>query len=108
MNRLLLIAVCAAVALSGVSAFGQYVVAGPVPVAVYRPVPVAIPITTVYQPVVPAYAPVVAYRPMVVPAPVPVVYGAPAVVYAGRPAVVRSKVYLPGQPVRNILRAVTP
>ena len=37
-------------------------------------------------------------------------YYAPAMTtaYYGRPVVVRSKVYVPGQPVRNALRAVTP
>lgn len=112
-NRVLLVAVCVVAVFSGGVASGQYSVAAPVPAVVYRPVPVMVPAVTVYQPVVPAYAPVVAaypplvaYRPMVVPP--PVVYGAPPVVYAGPPAVVRPRVYIPGQPVRNVLRAVTP
>jgi hypothetical protein len=29
-------------------------------------------------------------------------------VYVGRPAVLRTKVYYPGQPVRNFFRAITP
>ena len=59
-----------------------------------------------YQPVVPstyvAQAPVVAYRP-VVPY---TTYSVPYV--AARPVVVHPKVYVPGQPVRNVVRAVTP
>jgi hypothetical protein len=45
------------------------------------------------------YSPV--YAPAVVAAPVPVLVGPPAVV-------VRSKVYIPGRPVRNVVRAVVP
>lgn len=75
----------------------------PVPaVTVYRPAPVV----TTYRP-----APVVPYRP----APVvttyrpvyPTVVTAPAVVTA-RPVIVDTDVYVPGQPVRNVLRAITP
>jgi hypothetical protein len=65
----------------------------PAPVVAYRPAPVV-----AYRP-----APVVAYRPVVaVPPPVPVG------VVVGRPVVVSTKVYGPGQPVRNLLRAITP
>jgi hypothetical protein len=45
--------------------------------------------------------PVVAYRPA------PVVAYRPAAVYA-RPVVVRAKVYVPGRPIRNAVRAVLP
>jgi hypothetical protein len=95
-----------------------YMPVGPVPVATYY-APAA-PVVT-YGPVVAAsyYAPAPYYAapaPYYVAAPVvaaPVVapyYAAPmavAPVY-GRPAIVHPKVYYPGQPVRNVLRAVTP
>lgn len=124
MNRLLLVAVCIVVASSGTTALGQYVVAGPMPMAVYRPVPVAVPMTTVYQPIVPSYAPVVTYQPPIVPAPIvyspPVAYGTtvgygtpvvqetPGVGYVWPTVVVSPRFYVPGQPVRNVLRAVAP
>jgi hypothetical protein len=66
-----------------------------------------------YYPAVPAYvypAPVVVAAPQVVYAPVapgPVVTAAP--VWIGPPGVVvRSKVYIPGRPLRNVVRAVLP
>ena len=69
-----------------------------------------------YGPVVVAPAPSVVYAPRVyVPAPVPVYtyrvgvpYAVPGPLYYGRRAVVRSKVYYRGQPVRNYLKAITP
>ena len=74
-------------------------------------VPVAPPVVVhSYYPVGPVYA----YRPPavavpVVPAPVRVAVPAPVVYgYRYRPVVVRPKVYVWGQPVRNVLRAVTP
>lgn len=77
---------------------------------VVTPAPALVPAagpTVVYRP-----APVVTYyapAPTVVYSPVPtVVAPVPAPVYVGRPAVIRSKVYYRGQPVRNLLRAVTP
>ena len=95
---------------------------------------VAPPAHVVYSPVVPAYPPVVvqsapvvtAYSPVVVAPPAPAVityrpvvpvvayrpvvtsYGGPAYVPAGRPVVMRTKVYVPGQPVRNLFRAIAP
>lgn len=75
------------------------------PVYVEQPVVVARPPVTVYRPVTPAPR-VTVYSPAV-PAPA-VVPASPVVVTAARPVVVRSKVYVPGQPVRNVLRAVTP
>ena len=79
------------------------VVAVPAPVVTYRPV------TTVYA----APAPVIAYRqPVVAYAPALPVYSAttystyPTVV--ARPVVVSQKVYIPGQPVRNFFKAITP
>ncbi|MDZ7616228.1 MAG: hypothetical protein U1E05_04440, partial [Patescibacteria group bacterium] len=70
MNRLILVAVCVGIAFSAATAVGQYVVTGPVPVAVYRPIPAVVPMAPVFQPVVPVMAPVVAYRPAFFPAPV--------------------------------------
>lgn len=80
----------------------------PTPVVVYRPVtapvvvsPVVTPVV-VYRPVV-SPAPVVVYRPVVaseVVAAVPVV--------GGRPAIIRTKVYYPGEPIRNLLKALAP
>ena len=91
-------------------ASAQVYVGGPVPVTVYRaPVvygaPVySAPVTTYYRaPVTAYYAPAPVYA-----APVPVTsYYAPAVVpapvyYGYRPY------YVPGQPVRNVLRATFP
>ncbi len=95
---------------STASAGWTYVAARPVVVAA----PVAVPAAEVhyFYPVGPVYAypgpvvryhappPVVAYRPAVVPVPARVVYPPPVVV--------RPKVYVRGQPVRNVLRAITP
>ncbi len=104
-------------------------VPGPVPYAVnYAPAPVVVPAPTPYvvnyAPVAPVWtqpvvvpnrivvrrAPVVYTPPVTVGyvPPAPVVYGPPApVVYGPRP-VVRYKVYYPGMPVRNTLRAILP
>ena len=69
--------------------------------AVSTPV-VPAPATTYYAP---AATPVTTYAPAAV---TPVTtYSAVPVVYA-RPVVVRTKVYIPGQPIRNMLRAITP
>jgi hypothetical protein len=100
------------------SALAQGVVAympvAPAPVAYYQPAPVV-----GYGPVVRTayYAPAPYYvaSPVAVPyAAAPVVtayYGGPVAVaplYYGRPVIVRPKIYIPGQPVRNVVRAVTP
>ena len=84
----------------------------PAPVAVYRPAPVTVyrpaPVT-VYSPVVTPAVPEVSVAPeAVAPAPVvsPWVYPGPYV-YPGT-VVIRAKVYYPGQPVRNAVRAVLP
>ena len=76
------------------------------PTYYYAPAPVAI------QPVVPTgytvASPVLA-PPML---PAPVVAPLPAPFYAtsinGRPVIVHPKVYVPGEPIRNVLRAITP
>ncbi|MGO9108610.1 MAG: hypothetical protein ACLP9L_05190 [Thermoguttaceae bacterium] len=88
-----------------------YMPVGPAPVAAYyAPAPLVS-----YGPVVSTsyYAPIPYYvaSPVVTPYYVasPVAVGAVAVgpIY-GRPVIVRPKIYVPGQPVRNVLRAVTP
>ena len=80
------------------------VTVAPAPVVTYRPVAPA-PVIA-YSPVAPtvtyygaAPAPVVAYSPVV---------GAPVIVPVGRPVTVSTKVYVPGQPVRNFFKAITP
>jgi hypothetical protein len=115
---------------------GPYTVSRPIvqPATTYAPVASA-PVVT-YYPATPAYvapAPVVTYRPVApayyaAPAPVityrqPVTAYAPSLPYYGattystypavptvvaRPVIVSPKVYYPGQPVRNVLRAITP
>ena len=104
------IAIAAVLALIGSTAMAGWgdrvvVVPGPVPVVTYyAPTPTYVyppaPVPTVtyysgpaYSAAAPTYAPsVVAYPP----------------VYYGRPVVVRPKVYVYGQPVRNVIRAITP
>jgi hypothetical protein len=70
------------------------------------------PVYTYAPPVVVAPAPRVTYMPVVAPAPQCVYYAAPVVapvpVVVARPAVVRTRVFYPGQPVRNIVKAVVP
>jgi hypothetical protein len=105
----LLIAVAAVLLLSSTAYGGWYV--GPTvgyayypgaPVYAYpAPVVVAGP-QVVYSPVVPGAQ--VVYPPLVA---APVL--APRPVWVGPPAVVvRSKVYIPGRPLRNVVRAVVP
>lgn len=93
------------------------IVARPIvqPTTTYAPAPVI-----TYRPVAPTYyaapTPVITYRPPVIAyAPALPVYGAttystypvvPTVV--ARPVIVSPKVYVPGQPIRNVLRAITP
>jgi hypothetical protein len=79
-----------------VYAYPAPVVAVP-PRVVYRP-PVVVPAPVVYPPPV-VYRPPVAY-------PAPVFYG-PAAVYPA-PVVIHPKIYVRGQPVRNVIRAVLP
>ncbi|MBN2024368.1 MAG: hypothetical protein JW809_16415 [Pirellulales bacterium] len=89
-------------AASTATAGWAYAAAGP---AVYGYYPIA-PVYT--YPAYPGPVPMVVARPVVpVVAPAPFVYGPAPVVY-GYPYVVRSRVYVPGQPVRNTLRAVFP
>ena len=109
----LMLAVGVAVGLLSNGAQAQnYVVVGP-PVAVYRPAPVAVlpapaPVT-VYRPAVSAPpvavpSPVRVYRPAV-PAPI---YAAPPAVVPAAPVYVDTDIYVPGQPIRNLLRALGP
>ena len=71
----------------------------------YRPL-IAAPVVT-YRPAFPGYAP-----PTVGPTaayyPTTGYYPATAAYPAGRTVIVRPKVYVSGQPIRNILRAITP
>ena len=69
-----------------------YMVARPAPYRVARPVPYRVARPVMVAP--PVYAPAPFY------APAPVVYAPPYVV--------RSKVFIPGRPIRNIVRAVLP
>jgi hypothetical protein len=80
--------------------YSPVVPAAPAPVVTYSPVvPVAPAPVVTYSPVVTAPAPVVTFSPVVPAAPV---VAAPAIG-------VRSKVvYVPGQPVRNFFRTITP
>jgi hypothetical protein len=69
------------------------------------------PVYAYAAPVAVAPAPYVSYMPVAAPSPycaysVPAVVPAPVVV--GRPAVVRYKVFYPGEPVRNVVKAVVP
>src|SRR6056297_1674841 len=98
--------------LSAATATAQPPIAFPAPVTTYRPVaPVPVvpaPAVTTYRPVAPAPV-VTSYRP-VAPAPVVTSYRPvyPAVVPAVAPVVVDTDIYVPGQPIRNLLRAITP
>ena len=72
---------------------------------VYMPPMVSVPRRVVYMPPMVSVAPVVTYMPQAV-APGHVVYS-PGV-YAPLPVVIRPKVFVYGQPVRNVVRAVLP
>jgi hypothetical protein len=80
-------------------AFSQTVVTyypSGVPVTTYYGPSPRVPVTTYYAPVTRYYAPVTTYY-------------APAVTAYYSPAyIVRPKVYVRGQPIRNVLRAITP
>jgi hypothetical protein len=83
--------------------------------------PVAVPMYSAYYPVAPAYSTYYAppvysayYAPPLYSAyyPAPMVVARPvympSAAWYGAPYVVRPKVYVYGQPVRNVLRAITP
>jgi hypothetical protein len=86
----------------------------PVMVTAYYSPPVAVaPVYTSYYTPAPMvytsyYAPAPIYTTYYAPPPVYSTYYGPAPVVFARPVVVRTKVYYPGQPVRNIVRAVLP
>jgi len=82
--------------------YGYYPYYAAAPVYAYPPPVVAAP-QVAYSPVLPA--PQVMYAPV---APAPILAPAPVPYWYGRPVVVRSKVYLPGRPVRNVVRFVVP
>ena len=77
------------------------------PVPVWQPgvvQPTFVQPTVVQSPVIVPQTTFFAPQPTMVFRPAPVVV-APAPVYVGRPVVVRPRVWVPGQPVRNVLRA---
>ncbi len=71
------------------------------PVTLYSPVVTSTPMAVVGTPVVANSPPTVTYS--------PVITYSPTVTYSTySPVVVSTKVYVPGQPIRNFLRAITP
>jgi hypothetical protein len=94
-----LIIATAVVLLFGSTAYGGWYVGPPAGYYAYYPAPLVAPAPYV------AYSPVVTYSPAWAG---PVV--APAPVWIGRPVVVgpAGRVYVPGRPVRNVIRAVVP
>jgi hypothetical protein len=76
----------------------------------YAPVTYGPVVTTAYYAPVPYLAPAPVVMPYYAASPVVAYYGGPVAVAPvyGRPVIVRPKVYIPGQPVRNVVRAVTP
>jgi hypothetical protein len=99
--------------------YATYMPVGPAPVvSYYAPAPVVsygpVVATSYYAPrpyyaasPVPYYVASPVVTPYYVASPVAVGPVAVAPIY-GRPVIVHPKVYIPGQPVRNVLRAVTP
>ncbi len=91
----------------GSTSFAAWYVA-PTVVQAYYPMG---PVYAYPAPVVVAPMPYVTYMPVAEPAP-PCFYGPPVVapvpMVIGRPAVVRYRVFYPGQPVRNVVKAVIP
>jgi len=117
---LLMVALLATVSKADAQTYVTYLPASPAPVvAYYAPAPVMSysPVVTAsyYMPQTVYYAAPASYyvaSPVVAPYYVASPY-VPATVavaplYYGRPVVVRPKVYVAGEPVRNVLRAVTP
>jgi DNA-directed RNA polymerase II subunit RPB1 len=100
----------------GYAAAGYAAAGYAVPAVAYRPAPVPyVQPVAAYRPVVPAYSrPYVVYSPTVVagysaPAYSAPAYSAPAAIPAGPKVIVRPKiVWVEGQPIRNLLRAITP
>ena len=114
MNRILMMLGILVITLAFAAGMAEAQCCAPAPAVVYSaPAPVvtyyAAPVAACPAPAVTYAAPVVTYRPVAV-APVyragyPVAV-APAVV--ARPVVIGTDVYVPGQPIRNLLRAITP
>ncbi len=108
MKSLVAMIALAVVLLSGSTVCAQWGYVAPAPVYTYYPgapvyaYPSVAPIPFAPRPVV-VRRPVVVAAPVVAPAPVVM----PGVVYP-YPAVVRSRVFYYGQPVRNAVRAVLP
>jgi hypothetical protein len=117
--KTLLIALGIVLLFGSTSFAGWYVM--PTVVQAYYP---GIPAYAYPTPIVPAPVPYGSYMPIAAPAPyvsyMPVApapyaysaYGVPAVspapVVVGPAAVIRARVFYPGQPVRNVLKAVVP
>jgi hypothetical protein len=104
-----IVAALGIVLLIGSTSFAGWYVR-PTVVRAYYP---GVPVYAYPAPVVMAPAPYVSYMPVA--APMPCEYGAysvpvyaPAPVMVGPAAVIRTMVFYPGQPVRNVLRAVVP
>lgn len=81
----------------------------PIPAGVIVQEPVSFPVVSP-RPLVVNYRPVTTYRPVAASVAnySPTVSVVGPTVPVGPPVVVRQKVYLPGQPVRNFLKAITP
>lgn len=104
----------------GVLIYGQsyYQPIAPLTVVVQRPlipaiaVPYVVPATPIVTQKYSVMRPVMAQASYVAASPVvdyrPVVGYVPGVVRVAPPVVVRSKYYVPGQPVRNLVKAVAP
>ncbi len=117
---LLMVVLLATVSNAGAQAYVTYLPASPAPVvAYYAPAPIVSygPVVTAsyYTPQTVYYSAPASYyvaSPIVTPYYVASPYVpatvAVAPVYYGRAVVVRPKVYVVGEPVRNVLRAVTP
>jgi hypothetical protein len=115
MNKILL--ALGVLLLVGATASAQYyapeVVTTYYPAPVYTaPVPYAVPAPMVYSayyaPPVVVARPRVAYMPVAPAFVAPPVVAVPPPVVLGSPAVIRSKVYYPGHPIRNTVRYVLP
>jgi hypothetical protein len=78
------------------------------PAVAYRPMAQYVQPAVAYQPVVAYRQPYAVYRPVVVAGYNAPVYTTPAAVPAGPRVIVRPKVYVEGQPIRNLIKAITP
>ncbi len=88
----------------------QYRPMGPdyaTPVVAYRPLVPVVPMVA-YRPVMSMATPYASYSPMPVSAYGPAAYTMPAAAPTGPRVIVRPKVYVEGQPIRNLIKAFTP